>query len=605
MKWDFGVVMTALLIFAPSLCSGQQVAFPQCPEYAGTPQVSASCIGSVDDIAFDAAGTAWIADDQGYSPGRVLHFPGIKVGQVPSSNQTADLVIGKPNFSTLTNNSCSACSMDRPVKIAFDKAGALWVAQEELLLGHTTQVQRFSPPFSNGQAADIAIPVDASGGIAFDANGNLWVASIYSCGHVLEYSPPFSSTMQPTIVLGAPSATACVSIPGPSVLNGVQGIAFGADGSLFVGDSASARVAIYRPPFQTFMNPSIAVGQPNLTSYQSMSFAQGGLPDIAGLAIDPGGNLWVLANNYQFLTVYSPPFSTGMSRAFWFDFLTGQTSNGSTFPYTFTGYNSLRFTPDSWLWLANGIGDLAVLTPSAIQPLELSPTISFIGSSATGTSPFAAGELVSVYGRQLGPSAGSGAQIGAGNGITTSNGGTKVLFNNVAAPILYAGTSQVNVAIPCSLAGQPSTQVVVTYQGAQSAPVTLPLGTAAPGIFTVSGTGSGQAAVLNQDYTPNGPLNPAARGSSIAIYATGIGVTAPCVDGQIYGSRFPAATLPIMVGVGGIGAQVLYSGQAPDLVSGVAQINAVVPSDAPVGVVPLTLQAGGILSPSGVTIVVK
>ena len=377
-----------------------------------------------------------------------------------------------------------------------------------------------------------------------------------------------------------------------------------------MGDSASARVAIYKPPFQTFMNPTAAIGQPDLNSYQPVQFTQGGLPGILDLAFDPSGDLWVLANNNQYIAVYGPPFSTGMPMAFWFDFVTGQTSNGSTFPYTFNGYSSLRFAGDSSLWLANGegysgLGTFAVLTASAIQLVELSPTISFIGSSATDTSPFAAEQLISIYGRQLGPSAGSGAQIGAGGSVTTSNGSTTVLFNNVAAPILYAGASQVNVAIPCSLDGQPSAQVVVIYEGAKSAPVTVPLGATAPGIFTVNGTGTGQAVVLNQDYTLNGPSNPAARGSDIAIYATGIGVTGPCVDGQIYQSGFPTATLPVFVGVGGIGAQVLYSGQAPDLVSGVAQINAVIPSDALVGVVSLTLLVNGVVSPSGVSIAVK
>ncbi len=100
------------LISTTFLCHGQQVAIPQCPQFVGTPQVSASCITSVTDIAFDATGTGWIADNTfPRAPGRVLRFPAIKVGQVPSSNQTADLVLGKPNLSTLTNSSCQACSL--------------------------------------------------------------------------------------------------------------------------------------------------------------------------------------------------------------------------------------------------------------------------------------------------------------------------------------------------------------------------------------------------------------------------------------------------------------------------------------------------------------
>jgi len=131
------------------------------------------------------------------------------------------------------------------------------------------------------------------------------------------------------------------------------------------------------------------------------------------------------------------------------------------------------------------------------------------------------------------------------------------------------------------------------------------LSAAAPGIFTVNGSGSGQGVVLNQDSSLNGPTNPAPRGSTVAFYATGIGVTSPCIDGQTYQSNFPMATLLVVAGVGNLGAQVLYSGQAPSFMSGVAQINIVIPNDAPTGVVPLTLLVGGIFSPPGVTIAVR
>jgi len=45
--------------------------------------------------------------------------------------------------------------------------------------------------------------------------------------------------------------------------------------------------------------------------------------------------------------------------------------------------------------------------------------------------------------------------------------------------------------------------------------------------------------------------------------------------------NFPTLTLTVIAGVGGSGAQVVYSGQAPDLVS---------------GAVPLTLVVGGTFS---------
>jgi uncharacterized protein (TIGR03437 family) len=241
----------------------------------------------------------------------------------------------------------------------------------------------------------------------------------------------------------------------------------------------------------------------------------------------------------------------------------------------------------------------------AAAPGIASTSVSFVGSAATGTSPFAAGQVISIYGTQLGPAAGSGAQVSASGVVTNFNSGTQVLFDGVAAPILYTGASQVNTAIPCSVAGQASTQMVVQYFGASSSPYTVPLSASAPGIFTADGTGSGEAVVLNQDYSLNGPTNPAARGSAVSFYATGIGPTSPCVDGQTYQSNFPQATLQVVAGVGNLGAQVLYAGQAPYFMTGVNQINIVLPSGSPTGSVPLSLLVNGVFSPPGVTIVVK
>jgi uncharacterized protein (TIGR03437 family) len=240
-----------------------------------------------------------------------------------------------------------------------------------------------------------------------------------------------------------------------------------------------------------------------------------------------------------------------------------------------------------------------------LAPSTIPPTISFVGSSATGTSPFSAGQLISIYGSQLGPTPPSGAQIGPGGGVTNSSGGVQVLFDGVAAPILYAGATQINTVIPCSVAGHPTTQMIAMYGGAHSTPINLTLSSAAPGIFTVNGSGQGQGVILNQDGSLNSVSNPAPRGSEVAFYATGIGLTSPCIDGQVYGSNFPIPTLPVMVGIGNIGAQVLYAGQAPFLVSGAAQVNIVIPNDAPSGPVPLTLEVGGVSSPIGVSIAAK
>ena len=44
-----------------------------------------------------------------------------------------------------------------------------------------------------------------------------------------------------------------------------------------------------------------------------------------------------------------------------------------------------------------------------------------------------------------------------------------------------------------------------------------------PGIFRLQIGQSAQAAAINQDRTLNGPMNPAARGSVVAVWGTGYG----------------------------------------------------------------------------------
>jgi len=141
----------------------------------------------------------------------------------------------------------------------------------------------------------------------------------------------------------------------------------------------------------------------------------------------------------------------------------------------------------------------------------------------------------------------------------------KLLFDGTAAPIIYTSAGQVNAVIPCALAGHHFNANGCRIHGRSVAPFPLTIGTAAPGIFTADGSGKGQAAALNQDNSFDSPSNPAPRGSILTFYATGVGATSPCIDGQVYKSNFPTIPLPVVVGIGNGGARVEYNGQAPDL----------------------------------------
>ncbi|HTT60878.1 MAG TPA: hypothetical protein VMG35_03525, partial [Bryobacteraceae bacterium] len=164
-----------------------------------------------------------------------------------------------------------------------------------------------------------------------------------------------------------------------------------------------------------------------------------------------------------------------------------------------------------------------------------------------------------------------------------------------------------NAIVPYEVAGQQSVNVVVVYQGNASAPFPVVVAAVKPAIFTNDASGQSQGAILNQDYSRNGPSNPAPRGQYVFIYGTGEGVTTPPgVDGRITATPLPQVNLKCSASIGGETASLNYCGEAPGETAGLVQVNAQIPeSVTPGNAVPVTITIGGVTSRSGVTVAVK
>jgi uncharacterized protein (TIGR03437 family) len=237
----------------------------------------------------------------------------------------------------------------------------------------------------------------------------------------------------------------------------------------------------------------------------------------------------------------------------------------------------------------------------------MSPGIENAASFQTG--PVAAGELVSIVGAGMGPEAPAFEQIGPDGLVSTALAGVTVYFDNTPAPLLYAQANQINAIVPWEinihvlLQGDPYAQVHVEYNGVSTNSVSVPVTPAAPGIFTVNYT-TGQAAILNQDGTLNSPSNPAMRGSYISIFGTGGDfVQAGGVDGAFWPlNSLVYFSSPATVSFGALQADVLYAGSAPTLVSGVFQIDAVVPANLVPGSQTLTLQVDELTASAPITV---
>ncbi|HXA67082.1 MAG TPA: FG-GAP-like repeat-containing protein [Bryobacteraceae bacterium] len=189
----------------------------------------------------------------------------------------------------------------------------------------------------------------------------------------------------------------------------------------------------------------------------------------------------------------------------------------------------------------------------------------------------APGEVVTIFGSNL---------LGT---TTTTTSQTRVLFNGIPATLLYVGNDQVSAIVPNGVAGQKEAQVVVDRNGVPSGTLTIPVAASAPGLFTATSNGRGQAAALNEDLSINSSSNPAAQGSIVVLFGTGAGQPG----------------LPVSVTIDGKSATVLYAGPTGDSLAGVIQLNVQLPAGIHSGAVPVVLRVDGGVSQPGVTLSVR
>jgi len=234
-----------------------------------------------------------------------------------------------------------------------------------------------------------------------------------------------------------------------------------------------------------------------------------------------------------------------------------------------------------------------------------SPVLNAITSAASyGSNGVVPGELIVVFGSPLGPQTLTSFSL-VNNEVPTQLGGTRVLFDGVAAPLIYTLTGQVSAIAPYSLEGRASTRVVVEYLGFQSTPFLMPVLGSKPGLFTVDGSGQGPGALLNQNGSVNTQNNRAARESVIVLYATGAGAMTPAGQAGRVAAGISSLNQQTLVTINGSPAVVLYAGNAPGLVEGVVQINVKMPFNTVPGQNSISVQIGAVATTSNVTVWVE
>lgn len=258
--------------------------------------------------------------------------------------------------------------------------------------------------------------------------------------------------------------------------------------------------------------------------------------------------------------------------------------------------NTLYFTAGQGHEQHGLLGSLAAAPP-------VSPNV--INSASNLAGPIAPGEAITLMGTDLGPTTLVAATIPASGLLGSSLANTAVTVNGAPAPILYASAKQTAILVPFAVAGSTGANIVVTYNGGTPVSFSAPVTPTAPGIFSMDSSGGGQAVAFNQNGSLNSKTSAAIPGDVITIYATGAGQTEPKgTDGLVEGNVFRTTVAETSMTIGGKAAQVIYSGSTPGQLSGIVQVEAVIPTGA-VGAVPVVLTIGQESSQTNATIYVQ
>lgn len=468
-------------------------------------------------IAIDSAGNLYIADADNHRVRRV----GVD-GVMHTVAGT-----GTQGFAG-DGEAASAAQLSEPSGVALDSVGNLYIADTG-----NNRIRKVTPSgvittiAGNGSAAyagdggpAVAASLSAPIGVAENASGNIYIADTGNHSVRMVSNTGMIATVAGTGVPGRspdglPARSAALQSP--------VSVNLDAQGNLFIADRDDGRIRRVRA--DDTMDTVAGSGGPGCYGCVDLSGGPGfilPLTDPQAIAVDPAGNLY-----------FAETARVRKAAVAWS-----------------TGFSAPRILPAAVINAAN-------LIPEPVSP----------------------GEVVTLFGTDLGPPNGAIARPDALGQIGTNLEGVQVLFDGVPAPVLYAQSYQVNAVVPFATAPKNNAQVQVEYSGRQSEPVPVSVAEAAPEVFLLDQPSphGGRAAALNQDGSINSPDNPAAIGSVVTLYITGAGQMQPKVaDGKIASDISPTPVLPVSAVFNFNFANpgtVLYAGPAPGIVEGVLQVN--------------------------------
>ncbi len=497
------------------------------------------------------------------------------------------------------NGAGPSAQLNAPQGLAVDSSGNLYVADTG-----NSRVRKITPggaisTYAGSSSAGFAGDGGSAGsaqlnlpmGLALDAAGNLYIADT---GNNVVRKVTAAGTISTVAGSGVQGYSGDGGLATKAALNGPRAVALDPAGNLYIADSQNSRIRVV-----TQSGTIATVAGTGVAGYTG----DGGLAtsaqivNPAGMVVDSAGSIYISDSAAVVRKIYP---------------------NGPIF--TIAGNGSVGYSGDGGLATSaqlssptglaiDASGDVYVADTanSAIRLLQPSVSGNHIAAIVSGagnqTGPITPGEVLVIYGSGLGPANVVSNSFGSNGKLATSLAGTTIFFNGTPAPILYTSATQVSVIAPFATGG-PSVTVYAAYQGQPSNAQSVSVVNFAPSLFTLDFSGKGQAAAVNGDGSVNGSAHPAASGSFISLYATGLGQTnPPGSDGAVAAQPLPQPSQTVTATIGGKAATVQYAGGAPGIVQGVSQINLQVPPGLTPGANAVVISIGGVSSPAGVTVV--
>ena len=543
-----------------------------------------------------------------------------------------------------------SAGLNHPRGLAVDSSGNLYISD---LDNH--RIRRVSPSgmistFAGngviGDSGDGGLAVNASlsdvSGLALDAAGNLYIADAGN-RKVKKVTPGgVISTFAGTGVQGFSGDT------GPATsaqLNRPTSVFFSAAGNLYIADSSNHRIrkVSSNGTITTVAGNGVAgfSGDLGLATNASLDFP-------LGIAMDSADNLYVADGNNNRIRRISPSgvittaagngagrfagdqgpaisASLNIPEGVAFDgsgnLLIADSGNNrirkvsSGLISTIVGTGVDGFSGDGgpatqamlslpWGLTTNAAGSIYIAdrVNNRVRMVSVSSLTGVVPSLAENSTvngasfakiAIAPGAIVSIFGSDF-----AGSELRASSvPLPTALGDTSVTFNGIAAPLFYVSNGQIgqiNAQAPFELPAGFAVSIQVRRGSNVSTVRTASVAAVSPGIFIVDQATSA-GAVLHADYSLVSSSSPARPGEILLIYCTGLGpLRTPVRSGDPGPERSETINLPT-VRIGGLPANVTYSGLAPGFV-GLYQINAQAPAGLSAGNQALQITTLGVAS---------